>query len=109
MRGLASFLRITHHLPGYLHCPGRWAPFLYRERLGALLDHCLARLFLQDRVFFLPRPANDSFHVIDVQHDPAIPISVLLSPHVSSPCLDANEEIDLRATGSPGYWSMQLF
>ena len=32
----------------------------------------------------------------------------LLAPHVSSPCLDANEEIDLRVTGSPGCWSLQL-
>ena len=32
----------------------------------------------------------------------------LLAPHVSSPCLDANEEIDIRVTGSPGCLSLQL-
>ena len=30
-----------------------------------------------------------------------------MSP-VSSPCLDANKEIDLWATGSPSCWSLQL-
>ena len=47
--------------------------------------------------FFLPEPANDRSHVADAQRDSAILSSVLLALPVSSPCLDANEEIDLRA------------
>ena len=58
--------------------------------------------------FFLPRLANDCFHAANVQRDPAIPLSVLLAPPVSSPCLDANEEIELRATILSGYWSLHL-
>ena len=64
--------------------------------------------FCQDRVFFLLGPTTDSFHTTNVQRDPTIPSFVLLAPLVSSPCLDANEEIDLRATGSPGFWSLHL-
>ena len=60
------------------------------------------------RAFFLLGPANDHFPVVDVQRDPAIPSSVLPAPPISSPCLDVNEEIDLRAIGSPDYWSLHL-
>ena len=73
-----------------------------------MLDCYLARLLHQDSVFFLPRTTNDRFHAADVQRDPTIPSSVVLPPSVSSPCLDTNEEIDLRATGSPGCWSLNL-
>ena len=52
--------------------------------------------------FFLPWPANDRFQAVDVQRDPAIPSSLLPTPRVFSPCLDANKEIDLLATRSPG-------
>ena len=82
--------------------------FALSRGLGALLDRYLARLFLQDHVFFLPRLTNDCFHGADVQRDPAIPSSVLLASPVPSPCLDANEEIELRATRLPGYWSLHL-
>ena len=58
--------------------------------------------------FFLLGLINDRFHAADVQCDPVIPSSTLPTPPVSSPCLDANEEIDLRATGSSGYWSLHL-
>ena len=103
-----SCLSTTRRLPGYLHCQGRWVPFPYRERLGALLDHYLARLFRQDHAFFLPGPANDRFHAADIQRNPIIPSSALLAPPVSSPCLDTNEGIDLQATGSSGCLSSQL-
>ena len=108
-RGLASCLRTTRRLLRYLHRHGRWAPLLYREQLGALLDHYLARLFHQDRALFLLRLANDRFHVADVQRDPAIPSSALLAPPISSPCLYANEGIDLQSTGSSGYLTLQLY
>ena len=101
-RDLTSSPRTTRRLLGYLHHQGRWAPFLYHERLGASLDCCFARFFRQDRAFFLPGPVNDRFHTVDVQRDPAIPLSTLLAPPVSFPCLDTNEEIDLRVIGSLG-------
>ena len=107
-RRLASCSRTTSRLLGYLHRQGRWTPFLYREQSGTLLDACLALLFRQYSIFFLLGPVNDRFHVVDVQRDHAIPPSALLAPPVSSPCLDANEEIDFRVTGSPGCWSLQL-
>ena len=105
---MASCLKTTRRLLGYLHRQGQWVPFLYRVRLGALLDRYPTRLSHQDRSFFLPRPANDSFHVADIQRDPAIPSSVLLPPPIFSPCLDANEEIDLQVTGSSGFLTLQL-
>ena len=85
----------------YLRCQGRWAPFLYYEQSSALLSCCLTSLFRQDRAFFLLGPKDDHFHAADVQRDPAIPSSILPAPPVSSPCLGANEEIDLQAIGSP--------
>ena len=88
---------------------GMMGSFLYRERLGALLDRYLALLFFQDHAFFLPRPTNDRFHVANVQRDPTIPSSILLAPPVSSSYLDANEGIDLRATGSSSCLSSQLY
>ena len=51
---------------------------------------------------------DDRIHIVNAQHDLAIPSSVLLALPVSSPCLDANEEIDLQATGSLGCWSLHL-
>ena len=48
--------------------------------------------------------AKDRFHASNVQCDLVIPSSALLAPPVSSVCLDVNEEIDLRAIGSPGCW-----
>ena len=73
-----------------------------------MLGCCLAHLFLQDCAFFLPEPANDHFHAANVQLDPIILSSVLPAPPVSSPCLDANEKIDLQETGSPGCWSFHF-
>ena len=94
-RVLPSCQRIAGRLLGYLHCQGRWAPFFYYGRSGALFGCCLARLFRQDRAFFLHGPTDDIFHAVDVQHDPTIPSYVLHTPPVSSPCLGANKEIDL--------------
>ena len=82
---LASCLRTTGHLPGYLHWQGRWTPFLYHEWSCAFLKRYLTRLFRQDCAFFLLGPANDRFHATDVQHDLAIPSLALLAPPVSSP------------------------
>ena len=107
-RGLASCLRIARRPLGYLRCQGQWPPILYYGWSGALLGCCLACIFLQDYAFFLPGPVDDRFHAADVQLDPTIPSSVLPAPLVSSPCIDANEEIDLQATGSPGRWSLHL-
>ena len=76
--------------------------FLYREQLDALLDRHLGRLFCQDRAFSLLGPTDDRFHTTSAQRVPVIPSSVSLAPPVSSPYLDANEEIDLQATGSLG-------
>ena len=90
--------RIAHRLPGYLHRQGRWASFLYRERLDALLNRYLVRLFRQDHVFSLLEPANDHFHVVGAQRVPIILSSISLAPPASSLYLDANEEIDLHAT-----------
>ena len=64
--------------------------------------------FAKIAFFFPPGLANDRFHVVDVQRNPAIPSSTLLAPLVSSPCLDANEGIDLWATGSSGCLTLQL-
>ena len=61
-RDLASCLRIPRRLTGYLHHPGRWASFIYRERLDALLDRYLASLFCQDRAFSLLGLVDDRFH-----------------------------------------------
>ena len=99
-RDLASCLRTTHRLTGYLRCQGQWAFFLYREQLDALLDRYLMRLFIQDHAFFLLKPADDYFHIASAQRVPAIPSSISLAPPVSSPYLDTNEETDLQATGS---------
>ena len=73
-----------------------------------MLDCYVARLFHQNRAFFLSGPPNDHIHIVNAQRDLAIPSSILLALPVSSPCLDANEEIDLRVTRSPGCWSLHL-
>ena len=101
-RDLASCLRIARHLSGYLHRQGRWGSFLYRERLDVLLDRYLTRLFHQDRVFSLLEPAKYCFHAASAQRIPIIPSFVSLASPTSSPYLEANEEIDLQATGSLG-------
>ena len=101
-RVLASCLRIARHLPGYLHRQGRWASFLYREQLDALLDSYLVCLFRRDHAFSLLGPANDRFHAAGAQLVPTILSFVSLAPPVSSPYLNSNEEIDLQATGSLG-------
>ena len=103
-----SYLRITRHPLGYLCCHGRWASFLYREWSGALLGRNLAHIFCQDCSFLQPGLANGRFPAAYVQRDPTIPSFVLLALPVSSPCLDANEETDPQATGSPGCWSLHL-
>ena len=101
-RDLASCMRITRCLLGYLYCQGQYASILYRERLDALLDLRLTLLFRQDRVFSLLGPIDDRFHIAGAQRVPTIPSSVSLAPPVSSPYLDANKEIDLQVTGSLG-------
>ena len=101
-RDLASCLRIARRPPGYLHHQGRWASFLYHERLDALLDCYLACLFRQDRTFSLLRPIDDRFQAVGAQRVPAIPSYVSLAPPISSPYLDTNKEIDLQATRSLG-------
>ena len=107
-RGLARCLRITRHSLGYLCYQGQWAPFLYCGGSGALLGCYLACFFRQYRAFFLPGPANGRFHTVDVQCDLAIPSYVLPAPPISSPCIDASEEIDLPAIRSPGCWSLHM-
>ena len=71
---------------------------------------CLAAIlyvfFFQDCAFLQLGPVNGRFPAVDVQRDPTISSFVLLSLLVSSPCLDANEEIGLQATGSPSCWSL---
>ena len=99
-RDLASCLRIACRLSGYLHRQGRWAYFLYRELRDALFDCYLAHLFRQDGAFSLLGPVDDHFCAAGAQSIPAIPSFVSLAPPVSSPYLDANEEIDLQAIGS---------
>ena len=94
---MANCLRIARRLPRYLHRRGRWASFLYYERLDALLDHYLAHLSRQDHAFSLLGPIDDRFHVAVAQCVAAIPSFVSLAPPISSPYLDANEEIDLLA------------
>ena len=88
-----SYLRTTRRPLGDILCQGRWVPFLYYGRYGVLLGCYLARLFLQDRAFFLPGLTNDRFDATNVQCDPVIPSYVLPTPPVSSPCLDTNEEM----------------
>ena len=76
--------------------------------VGCLVDCYLARLFYQDHTFFLPGPAKDHFHAADVQCDPVSPSPALLTPPVSSPCLDANERIDLQTIRPLGCLTLQL-
>ena len=97
-----SCLRIARHPLGYLCCQGRWDPFLYCGWLGVLLGFYLAHLFRQDRPFFQPGIAKSHFPSADVRRDLAIPSFVLLAHPISSPCLNANEEIVLQVIGSPG-------
>ena len=87
---------------------GRWDSFIYRERSGALLARYLTHLLRQDCAFFLPRPGDDRFNVVGAQRNPVIPSSALFIPPASSPYLDADEEIDLRATKSPDCLTLQL-
>ena len=76
--------------------------FPLSRRLDALLDHYLARLSSQDHAFSLLGPVDDRFHGVGSQRVPAIPSFVSLAPPISSPNLDANEEIDLLVTRSLG-------
>ena len=87
---------------GYLHRRERWASFLYCEQLDALFDHYLARLSRQVHTFSLLRTVDDYFHAAGAQRVFVIPSFVLLAHPVSSPYLDANEEIVLQAIGSLG-------
>ena len=73
-----------------------------------MLARYLARLFRQDCAFLLPRPTDDCFHSAGAPHNLAIPLSALLTPPASSPCLDANKGIGLWATESPGHLTLQL-
>ena len=101
-RDLASCLRTTRRLPEYLHRQGLWASLFSRERLGSLFVCYLACLFRQDHTFFLLGPADNLFHVTSAQRVLTIPLSVLVTPPVSFPYLDTNEEIDLQVTESLG-------
>ena len=78
------------------------ADFLSLGRGSVMLDRYLTRLFRQDHVFSLLRPVDNRFHAASAQLIPVIPSSVSLAPLVSSSYLDANEEINLQATGSLG-------
>ena len=73
---------------------------------------CLAAIlhvfFCQDCAFLQLGSVNCRFPAVDVQRNPTISSFVLLALLVSSPCLDANEEIGLRETGSPSCWSLHL-
>ena len=73
-----------------------------------MLARYLVRLFRQDCAFLLLRPTDDRFHSVGAQHNPAIPLSALLTPPASSPCLDTNKGISLWATESQGYLTLQL-
>ena len=70
--------------------------------MDALLDHYLARLSRQVHAFSLLGIVDDRFHTTGAHHVPAIPSFVSLASPVSSPYLDANEEIDLLVIGSLG-------
>ena len=74
-----------------------------------MLDHYLVQLFRQDQAFSLLGLTDDRFHAAAAQHVPAIPSYVSLAPFASSPYLDANDETDLQATGSPSCWSLHLY
>ena len=76
--------------------------FLYCERLDALRDLYLAGLSRQDHAFAPLGPVDDRFRVVVARLVLEIPSFVSLAPPISSPYLDANEEIDLLATGSLG-------
>ena len=84
-----------------------WAPSLYCERLDAQIDRYLVHLF-QDHDFFLFGPATGHSLVASTRRDPATPSSVLLTPSVSSPFLDANRGIDPLAIGSLDWLTLRL-
>ena len=87
---------------------GTTGSFLLLRAVGCLSLFLSCSHFLQDRAFFLLEPVNDRSPNADVQRDPAIPSSIFSTPPASSPCLDANEEDGLQATGSLGCWSLPL-
>ena len=60
------------------------------------------RLSHQDHAFAPLRPVDDRFHATVARRVLTIPSFVSPAPSVSFPYLDANEEIDLLATGSMG-------
>ena len=57
----------------------------------------------QDHAFAPFGPVENRFHVAVAWRVPAIPSFVSPTPPVSFPYLDANEGIDLLATGSLGH------
>ena len=81
---------------------------LCRVWLGALLACYLGRLLCQDCFFSLLGPGDDCFHVAGAQRDPVVPSSALLVSPASSPYLDANEGIGLRALESLDCSTLQL-
>ena len=99
---LANWLRIARRLSGYQHRRGRYASFLYCERLDASWDHYLVRLSCQDHAFAPFGPVDDRFHAVVARCVPAIPSFVSPASLVSLPYLDANEGIDLLETRSLG-------
>ena len=66
----------------------------------------IPRVFFAKISFLQLGPVNGRFPAAYVQCDPTISSFVLLALFVSSPCLDANEEIGLRAIGSSSCWSL---
>ena len=106
-RCLASCLRTSRHLLGYLHSQGRWASFLYHELLGALHPLscpspspklCLFSTWAHRRSF--------SHYTCSTQSCNS-PICLTCSSYFS-PCLNANKEICLRATESLDCLTLQL-
>ena len=99
--------KTTHHLLGYRHRQGQWAPSLYCERSDAQIDCYLVHLF-QDSSFFLSRSTTSHSPTAIVQHEFVTPSSILLAPLSSSPCLDANGGINLLAIRSSDWLTLRL-
>ena len=70
--------------------------------MDALLDHYLEHLSRQVHAFSLLGIVDDRFHATGAHHVLVIPSFVSLASSVSSPYLNANEEIDLLVIRSLG-------
>ena len=62
----------------------------------------------QDRDFSLSGPATSDSPIASICHDPETLSSVLLASFVSSPCPDANGEIDPLVIGSSNWLILWL-